>query len=200
MATQVRAVRTRGRLVRAAAAEFDEAGYEGARLAHISELAAVSMGALTFHFPAKSALADAVEEEGLAITKALVERLCDGRAPGLEGVIGLTVGLVGLLEEDLVVRSSVRLARERPGGAGRWAEVWLPAVRDQLVAAYEGGRSPRVEELRQTLADMVVYLLAGAESQVRAGAQGPSSVTRSVAERMERIWRLALAGVSPAGA
>ncbi|MFE1380819.1 TetR family transcriptional regulator [Streptomyces sp. NPDC058740] len=188
-------MRTRGALVRAAAAEFDEAGYEGARLSHISELAAVSMGALTFHFPAKSALADAVEEEGLAITKALVERLCEGRAPGLEAVIGLTVGLVGLLEEDLVVRSSVRLARERPGGVGRWVEVWLPAVRDQLGQAYDGGRSPHVEEVRQTVADMVVYLLAGAESQVRAGSDGASSMTRSVAERLERIWRLALAGV-----
>lgn len=195
MAIQGRAVRTRGALVRAAAAEFDEAGYEGARLSHISELAACSMGALTFHFPAKAALADAVEEEGLAITKALVDRLCEGRAPGLEAVIGLTVGLVGLLEEDLVVRSCVRLARERPGGVGRWVEVWLPAVRAQLGEAYEGGRSPHVEEVRQTVADMVVYLLAGAESQVRAAGGGPSSVTRTVAERLERIWRLALAGV-----
>ncbi|MFI8961059.1 TetR family transcriptional regulator [Streptomyces sp. NPDC053493] len=190
MAIQRRAVRTRGALVRAAAAEFDEAGYEGARLSHISELADVSMGALTFHFPAKAALADAVEEEGLALARALVERLSEGRTTGLEAVIELTVGLVELLEEDLVVRSSVRLARERPGGAGRWTGVWLPAVREQL-------RLVCAEEVREVAADLVVYLLAGAESQVRAAlaVSGGPVAGGGVAERLGHIWRLALSGV-----
>ncbi|MFZ3497471.1 TetR family transcriptional regulator [Streptomyces sp. 5.8] len=195
MAIQGRAVRTRGALVRAAAAEFDEAGYEGARLSHISELADVSMGALTFHFPAKATLAAAVEEEGLAITKALVERLSDGRAPGFEAVVELTVGLVGLLEEDLVVRSCVRLARERPGGGGRWVDVWLPAVRDQLSLECAGGHSVLIEEVRQGMADLVVYLLAGAELQVRGGIGAPVGVPYSAGRRLERIWRLILAGV-----
>ncbi|MFD7066167.1 TetR family transcriptional regulator [Streptomyces sp. NPDC059913] len=194
MVIQGRAARTRGILVRAAATEFCEVGYQGARLSRISQLAAVSMGALTFHFPAKAALADAVEEEGLAITRDLVERLSKERDPGLEAVVGLTVGIATLLEEDDVVRSAVRLARERPGGAGRWVEVWLPAVREQLHRAYEDGHPPRAEELRQTLADMAVYLLAGAELQVRADREATDPVVRSSAARLERIWRLALTG------
>ncbi|MEU7643560.1 TetR/AcrR family transcriptional regulator [Streptomyces huasconensis] len=195
MAIQGRAVRTRDALVRAAAAEFDEAGYEGARLSRISELADVSMGALTFHFPAKAALADAVQEEGLAITEALVERLSKGCAPGLDAVIALSVGLVRLLEEDPVVRSSVRLAGERPGGAGRWVDIWLPAVRDHLWPQCEGARSAGIEEVRQAVTDMVVYLLTGAASQVRAGLGVSAGASRSAGERLERIWRLVVAGV-----
>ncbi|MCP3819189.1 TetR/AcrR family transcriptional regulator [Streptomyces sp. A3M-1-3] len=192
-------MRTRGVLVRAAAVEFGEAGYGGARLSRICESAAVSMGALTFHFPIKAALADAVEKEGGAITRALVERLRKKRGPELDAVIGLTIGLAGLLEEDLVVRSSVRLARERPGGAGRWVDVWLPAVLELLHRAYEGGQLRQAEGSFQAVADMIVYLLAGAESQIRYGVAAPAGASRSASDQLEQIWRLVLCGVAAEG-
>ncbi|GGZ46914.1 helix-turn-helix domain-containing protein [Streptomyces subrutilus] len=195
MVFQERAVRTRSVLVRAAAAEFGEVGYGGARLSRICASAAVSMGALTFHFPVKAALADAVEQEGGAITRALVERLLV-RRPELDAVIGLTVGLAGLLDEDPVVRSSVRLARERPGGGACWVDVWLPAVRDLLHRAYETGQLRQSAASSQTLADMVVYLLAGAELQARVGAELAAGARHSTSDQLERIWRLVLSGVA----
>ncbi|MEV0219954.1 helix-turn-helix domain-containing protein [Streptomyces sp. NPDC050704] len=196
MTVQERAVRTRGVLVWVAAREFDELGYEGARLARICESAAVSMGALTFHFGSKAALADAVEKEGGSITKALVERLLDNHGSELDAVFGLTVGLAGLLETDVVVRSSVRLGRERSRGGGRWVDVWIPAVRELLLRAYEGGQLRQAEASPQTVADLVVYLLVGAESQIRAGAAAPAGAPGSASDQLERIWRLALRGVA----
>ncbi|MEU9982376.1 ScbR family autoregulator-binding transcription factor [Streptomyces sp. NPDC050856] len=66
MARQERAVRTRRAILEAAAAVFDERGYEAATIAEILERAGVTKGALYFHFPSKQALAQGVLDEQLA--------------------------------------------------------------------------------------------------------------------------------------
>lgn len=64
MPQQQRAERTRRRIVAAAAEEFAETGYPSATLHRIARGAGVTMGALTFHFPTKAALAQAVRQAG----------------------------------------------------------------------------------------------------------------------------------------
>ncbi|GAA0635301.1 hypothetical protein GCM10009535_09030 [Streptomyces thermocarboxydovorans] len=192
MAVQERGVRTRRGLVLAAALEIDRAGYEGATLTRICAAASVSMGALTFHFPSKAALADAVQEEGRALAQRLVGRILESPEPTLRAVADLTVGLAGLLEEDVVVRSAARLARERPQQPDRWVQVWLPAVCDLLERARRAGGGDMVAHPGAVVA-LVGYLLTGAEAQMRAGCvSGGGRVAQQVAD----IWRFVLDGVA----
>lgn len=60
MAQQERAIRTRRVILEAAAATFDEHGYESTTIAEILERAEVTKGALYFHFPSKGDLARGV--------------------------------------------------------------------------------------------------------------------------------------------
>ncbi|MFF2132901.1 TetR family transcriptional regulator [Streptomyces olivochromogenes] len=71
---QVRAVRTRRALVRAAAEVFAEDGYALASLPVISRRAGVSTGALHFHFPSKDLLAREVEAVATVSVQRLVVR------------------------------------------------------------------------------------------------------------------------------
>lgn len=195
MGFQDRAVRTRARIVHAAATELDRAGYEGARLARVCELANVSMGALTFHFSSKGALAQAVREEGWAIVGTVVNRASPAGESQLHAAIDLTVALAELLEKDVVVRAAARVAREQPEAVGQWPQSWLPAVRKLLEQARRSGQLSSTDRLESVIA-LVVYLLAGAESQIRTGDVVSDRAVVSVADQLQQIWRLALRGVA----
>lgn len=197
MGLQERAVRTRARIVRAAAMEMDRVGYEGAKLSRICELADASMGALTFHFPSKGALAEAVREEGRTIVDAVVTRMLPPGESQLRAVVDLTVALAELLEKDVVVRAAARVAGEQPGVAGQWSGSWLPAVSNLLERARKDGQL-RAGGRMETLTALAAYLLAGAESQIRTRAVVPGREAESVADQLEQIWKLALRGVAAA--
>ncbi|MFF1560754.1 ScbR family autoregulator-binding transcription factor [Streptomyces sp. NPDC058279] len=66
MARQERAVRTRRAILEAAAAVFDERGYEAATIADILARAGVTKGALYFHFSSKQELAQGILDEQMA--------------------------------------------------------------------------------------------------------------------------------------
>ncbi|MER6415700.1 TetR/AcrR family transcriptional regulator [Streptomyces humidus] len=195
MRQQERALRTRARIVRAAALEMDRRGYEGARLSRVSQAADASMGAVTFHFPTKKALAEAVREEGAASAAAVVDRTLSAGASRLRAVVDLTVALASLLEQDVAARAAARVAREQPDVMEQWSGSWLPAVLDLLGRARAEGQL-RPEHRPETLAALVVYLLAGAESEIRTGGGAPAGGAGSVAGRLEQIWRLVLRGAA----
>ncbi|WP_327257914.1 ScbR family autoregulator-binding transcription factor [Streptomyces sp. NBC_01244] len=60
MARQERAIRTRQKILVAAAQLFDEVGYEAATISEVLSRSGVTKGALYFHFTAKEELAQAV--------------------------------------------------------------------------------------------------------------------------------------------
>nr|QIY76262.1 helix-turn-helix transcriptional regulator [Streptomyces sp. RLB1-33] len=82
MVRQVRAVRTRRALVRAAAEVFAEDGYALASLPVISRRAGVSTGALHFHFPSKDLLAREVEAAATVSVQRLAVREGAGAGAG----------------------------------------------------------------------------------------------------------------------
>ncbi|MFF2659443.1 TetR family transcriptional regulator [Kitasatospora sp. NPDC058032] len=129
---QERAQQTHRALLHAAATEFDRHGYAGTSLARVSQTAGVTMGALTFHFPSKAALADAVRTEAAALTRAAVARASgpDGRRD--TGVVELLDTLTRLLDEEPSVRAAARLTWEQPESAGNWHAGWSPDLRDRL--------------------------------------------------------------------
>ncbi|MGK5628458.1 ScbR family autoregulator-binding transcription factor [Streptomyces sp. URMC 123] len=106
MATQARAVRTRRAVLEAAAAVFDECGYERAGISDILKRAGVTKGALYFHFPSKEALALAVIEEQLQVAGAPSDD------HGLQGAINLTQQVAHALQHDVLLRAGIRLTIE----------------------------------------------------------------------------------------
>ncbi|MFF4115105.1 TetR family transcriptional regulator [Streptomyces sp. NPDC001714] len=180
---QKRAARTYDALIRAAAAEFDSRGYEGASLSRISKGASASMGALTFHFPTKRHLADAVRAVGRDAVAVVTDGAeADRRAP-LEALEGLTLALVRLLEQDVVARAAARLERDGPCGDPRAcpAGEWTHGVRVLLErAAVAGELRPGVPP--DTVVALLTWLVAGSGAACRAPA--------------EEVWQVLLHGMS----
>ncbi|MFC8223977.1 TetR family transcriptional regulator [Streptomyces sp. NPDC057362] len=189
MVMQERAARTRAALVRAAVVEFDRNGYDGTSLAKISNAAGISMGALTFHFSSKGALADAVQEEGRALMDAAFEQAMSRPAPALETVVTGSLALTGLIEENTVVRSAMRLMRER-SKADCWTDLWLPAVRQLLKEASAHGQLRTDAHLEDVVA-LTEILTAGGEDYVRRRLE-TGTCNRSATAQLERVWRLVM--------
>ncbi|MFI5642220.1 TetR family transcriptional regulator [Streptomyces goshikiensis] len=190
-------MRTRIALIRAAASEFDTAGYDGTSLSRISGAAGMSIGAVTFHFPSKTELADAVQEEGRAVTAAALSGRSAENLPALRMVVDLTLELARLMDEEPAVRAAIRLSRERPGTAS-WSDIWLPTVRELLDRAYETGQL-RENALPADVTTLVEYLTSGAEAYMRSRI-GTEAEFESAVAQLKRVWHLALAGVSADGA
>ncbi|MFJ9946594.1 TetR family transcriptional regulator [Kitasatospora sp. NPDC091207] len=149
---QERAQHTRRALLRAAAGEFDRHGYAGTSLSRVSRAAGVTMGALTFHFPTKASLADAVRADAITLTRAAVGTAAGGEGGGTPGegtpardgpdgpggpdgtgeVARLTDVLTRLLQDEPSVSAAARLAWEQPGSADNWYASWLPVLRGHL--------------------------------------------------------------------
>ncbi|MFF9344870.1 MULTISPECIES: TetR family transcriptional regulator [unclassified Streptomyces] len=189
-------MRTRQALMKAAAAEFDRYGYDGTSLSAISKAAGLSIGAVTFHFPTKVHLADAVQEEGRSVTVAALERLAAEPMTPLRMVIDLTLELTRLMEQEPAVRSAIRLSRERPATES-WSDAWLPTVRTLLDRAYENGQL-RTDALPADVTTLVEHLTSGAEAYLRS-RMGSDPAFESAVAQLKRVWRLALAGVSAEG-
>ncbi|MFK0216400.1 TetR family transcriptional regulator [Streptomyces sp. NPDC090298] len=186
-------MRTRQALIKAASEEFDLYGYDGTSLSRISSVAGMSIGAVTFHFPTKVHLADAVQEEGRAVTLAALERLSAGTMTPLRMVIDLTLELTRLMEQEPSVRATIRLGRERPGTEA-WSDAWLPTVRGLLDRAYESGQL-RTDALPADVTTLVEHLTSGAEDYLRR-RMGSDPAFESAVAQLKRVWHLALVGVS----
>ncbi|AEW94536.1 FarA [Streptantibioticus cattleyicolor NRRL 8057 = DSM 46488] len=180
-------------IVEAAAAVFDELGYEGASTTEILARSGVTRGALYFHFPSKEAIADAVVA---AQAEALVPPQHKVR---LQSTIDLTMDYAHRLRHDAVARAAVRLSVEqasyrRPGitpyqGPGE-------VIRHLLRQAAEKG-----ELLASADPDEVTDLIVGAFT----GIQLLSHVygkRRDLPHRVAALWKyllpaLAIPGLLP---
>lgn len=145
VAKQERAEQTRQRLIEAASATFAEHGYAGTSLHQIVRSAGVTMGALTFHFASKSALADAVQEAGTAATREVLHSA--GHAPGLQGVLDEVLALADALRNTHSIRAAARLTREGHAADHDWYDSWAPDLREALERAWseehlDGGLTP----------------------------------------------------------
>ncbi|MFE6601824.1 TetR family transcriptional regulator [Streptomyces albidoflavus] len=194
MARQERAARTREALVLAAARQFEYRGYEGTSLGRVAQAVGVSVGALTFHFPSKAALAEAVGTRGELAVRRRVAEASAVSAPPLDTVVALTLGLARLLEHDGVARAAVRLRREPPGGDGTWTGLWLPAAAGALARADRGSLHPAVGPDDVLL--LAEYLLAGVESRLRWRPHAPYG-DGGAERQIARLWALLLPALRP---
>jgi AcrR family transcriptional regulator len=193
MASQRRAECTRQRLLHAAAVEMSRFGYDGSSLQRISKAAGVTMGALTFHFPAKLDLAHAIQVEGAVRTRQAVSAIAGAAAPGdvgpaLPRIVKITLALGELLAAEAAVRAAARLTRERTPEQVDWKDSWLPSVCRLLdQACGDGELKPGVAP--GTVAALTRYLVSGIEESAL-----PGSGTAQVDE-LAGVWELILCGL-----
>lgn len=198
MVTQPRALRTRRTLVCAAAAQVDRYGYHGTTLLRVCRAADISMGALTFHFPTKGQLADALQERGRAMTLTAVHEAVVVPASPLRQARALVLSMARLLEKETEVRAAARLSRERNSSGTGWTGAWLPHLSELLDQAHADGQL-RAEADPETVTMMGAYLIVGAEAHLRhrahAGAPNDPTATDTVGQ-LARVWDLILYGIS----
>ncbi|MDJ0382875.1 TetR/AcrR family transcriptional regulator [Streptomyces sp. G-G2] len=198
---QERAGRTRNLLIEAAGEEFARRGYAGTSLTRISRSAMATIGALTFHFPAKNDLAEAVCERGHDLTADAVEEAAASTGPGgsaLEALSEVTQALARLLEKQPVVRAAARLSRELPVTAD-WYDAWTPAVRSLLTRAYRGGELERRAGAGadpELVGVLVACLVSNLEVSVQRQYESASGSGWSVRGRLAEVWEVLWSGIS----
>ncbi|MFD4020768.1 TetR family transcriptional regulator [Streptomyces sindenensis] len=157
---QERAARTRQAVLEAAAEEFAERGYEGASLQRVACRAETSIGALTFHFRNKTALAEEVRLTGRARFCRSLAELAPAADPLRE--LRVLIGtLARLAREDRFVRAVRRLEAGPPDGVPPLAETWMPVLRALLDRAH-GARWLRPGVAPEEAEAMLAHLAEGA--------------------------------------
>ena len=199
---QLRAARTRAAVIRAAAVEMDRGGYAGTSLVRICTAAGISLGALTFHFPAKTALADELQARGSAMTRAAVTQVLALPASPLRLARAVLLAVARLLEEQTEVRAAARLTRERPREAADWTAAWLPELRRLVEQARDEGQlSHSVDPESVTV--LAASLVTGVDAQLRLRAHtGPdpgAEASTDAIGRLAELWDIVLYGASATG-
>lgn len=112
--TQERALRTRARVLAAAAEEFATHGYMGTTLLGVIQRTGMTKGALYGHFSSKEDLATAlIEEAGAELVERAAQYAGHG-APALHALRENVLDLARHLRRDASARSALRLAVEVP--------------------------------------------------------------------------------------
>ncbi|MCD2115067.1 TetR/AcrR family transcriptional regulator [Rhodococcus rhodochrous] len=195
MVKQARAVATRHQLVAAAAAAFDQRGFEGASLGDIIEAGTgLSKGALYFHFKSKDELADAVVQRQHEISLAAVEAIAATHASALEQIVMLCHEMGRQIVQDPIVRAGIRLTLEFSGGegppdpAGPYRD-WIEACRQLAETAIAEGDLPGTVDAPE-LARFVISAFTG--------VQMVSNVLDrrvDLEQRIDQMWRFLLPGI-----
>lgn len=184
MVRQIRAVRTREALIRAAAEVFAEDGYALASLPAISKRAGVSTGALHFHFASKDDLAAEVEATAAERVERLAERCRAACDTSLQSLVDTGSGLLRALADDPVVRAGFRLGADpsRKNGADllRW---WHERVRALVVDAQGAGELEGAVSVDAATAVVVA-------STVGFGTLGATDRSWLSAGRVAPFWSL----------
>ncbi|MGW0607721.1 ScbR family autoregulator-binding transcription factor [Streptomyces sp. NPDC002644] len=164
MVKQERAIQTRRTILSAAAAVFEDRGYQAATISEILTTAGVTKGALYFHFPSKEHLAQGVlheQDQWLPVP----DRACK-----VQQLVDTVMLHAYRLQTDPMVRAGVRLSLDqqahgldRSGPFVRWGEI----IRDLLEKAQEQGELlPNVHPVET--ADTLVGAFAGVQAMSQA--------------------------------
>lgn len=194
MKKQDRAIRTRHALIRSAAELFEQRGYTQARLSEISSGAGVSSGALHFHFPNKTAIADAVEHDAGRILRRAARKAYENQPHPIQILVDVSHVVAQLLRQDVVVRAGFRLNCDDPLRTGSsLRQEWQGCVQ-QLLARAAGDGSLR-GGLPQR--DLVMSLVAATTGFEVLGRENDEWLSR---RSLTRYWQLLLPALTGAHA
>ncbi|MEU6055350.1 ScbR family autoregulator-binding transcription factor [Streptomyces xanthochromogenes] len=157
---QERAVRTRQAILEAAAAVFEQRGYEAATITEILKVAGVTKGALYFHFESKEALAQGVlgeQDQKIAVR---------AQSTKVQELVDTALLHAYRVRTNSLVRAGVRLSLDqradgidRSGPFLRWREATLHLLDS---AMRQGELLPHV--VTAETADVYVGAFAGLQS------------------------------------
>lgn len=188
MAQQQRAIHTRQTILEAAAKVFDERGYASATMAEILKQADVTKGAFYFHFAHKYVLAAAVMEEQRRFLPG-----SDVSDSPLQDAIDLTQAVARRLQEDVVLRASIRLVIEQGSFSTPNAPaylMWIEALRELLVKARAKG------EVRDSVdVDSAAELIIGSFTGIQLMDQVLTG-RRDLPRKISNLWRFLLPGLA----
>jgi AcrR family transcriptional regulator len=189
MKNSERAASTRGNLVLAAARHFDRYGYDGTTLNSVCVEANVTLGALTFHFRSKAALAAAVVQHGVdELRRISTER--SGAGGALPELSLLVLQVATALQDNVFTRAAVRLVQE-----GNAASDWFDAFREEVGRLLERALATGdlVADIRPaTAVRLVLYLVEGVTAEARRAAADAGPTGFDFAE----VWRTMLGGLA----
>lgn len=119
---ETKAVRTRRRILAAAAHEFAQRGYGGASLRSIADAAGLKVGSLAFHFPTKDDLVAATLQDGVDSARVALQRAIDAVPADAEAGERLRAALRGHLE-------ALHASDDRAASVVRMVETLPPELR-----------------------------------------------------------------------
>ncbi|WP_422754146.1 ScbR family autoregulator-binding transcription factor [Micromonospora sp. WMMD708] len=195
MVRQARAEQTRAAILRAAADVFDQFGYQTTSLGDIIAKAAVTKGALYFHFGSKAELAQAVVDMQHVAWMRVAERAAAPGTRALDTMIKLSHALAGQMIKDPVIRGGIRLTLER--GAleqdGRTPYLdWIGMTGEFLDRAVEERDiSPAIDTAE------TAHFIVGSFTGLQVLAQVLNERPR-LNDKVAQMWRLVLPGLVPA--
>lgn len=139
---QARSRATRATVLRAAALEFVDHGYEAASLSRIIDRCGVTKGGLYFHFTSKNAMALVLIERMGEAFREVAERSRGERRDPLRAAARVARAIQDLLHADVEVRAGRRLAQDGVGGDD-WAVfvvlMWQDLFTEHFVRARTDG-------------------------------------------------------------
>lgn len=193
MPRQERAERTRIAILDAAAAEFDEHGYEGARLDRIVERTGATKGAVYFHFRSKLDIATALVDESNGNWPAIVHEVAASGLRGLAAAEELTQRVAAVLGSDIRARAAMKLTQTvLPPTAdddpyARWVAFLAGLLRQE---AEDRGRGET--DVRE-LATVAVHGIFGAYM-----IAAERNTFQTLSEDIARVWRVIAAAFGTA--
>jgi AcrR family transcriptional regulator len=186
---QARSEATRRRIIDAAVDLITEMGYPAVGLGDIIDRAALTKGALYYHFDSKESLALAIIEEGGANLLATFHNISESTSPALENIIHGLFLVVDQAEKDRLTRTAARLLRvfgDVNDISRRVYAGWLTEMTGEVErAAAEGDLRDGVDPA--ALAEVIVSAMIGAELLPDEGGD--------LRQRLSRLWQVLLPAV-----
>lgn len=190
MPRQERAERSRAAILEAAADEFDQHGYAGARLERIVERTGLTKGAVYFHFRSKLDLAKALLEEKYGNWPRIVAEIDGSDLRGFEAAVELTRRVGAVFASDVRVRAAMTLSQTilPPGPDADPYDHWVGVVERYLAQedALPGDLPPRELAIVAVQGFFGAYMIAAERGRLD-GLPGD----------IDRLWR-ALGATRPA--
>lgn len=201
MVLQDRAHDTRHKVLLSAAHVFDLRGYAGAGMAEIVLGTGMTRGAVYFHFSSKADLARALIEQQHASWPAIKQAVDDESLQGLDAIHYLLGRLGRQLDDDVIARAAIKLAREAdrieddtPSPFDTWCDYIGYRLRQaQLLGQMRSTLDP------VTYAGIIVGMFLGVHEFIEIADReltSGSTVLDPTRYTLDSMWELVLRGLS----
>jgi AcrR family transcriptional regulator len=192
MVRQARSETTRRKIIASAVELFNEIGYPATGLGDIIEHAAMTKGALYYHFESKESLATAIIEQASDNLTEAFRSITASSAPALESIIHGVFVVADLMSTDQIARSGMQLLRafgEFNDVAARTYGGWVTEMTERARQAIDEG-DLRDDVDAQAVGETIVSMMLGSELLASAATAGADFL-----ERIARTWKVMLPAI-----